>query len=111
MLYRSLLRPLLFRLPAETAHELALHSLSIAPTLTKTLLGDHFKRSPFGKLRRLAERFPIQLVLPPALTRMESRSSPSPLSGSASLRLAQLHIVRNRVTNGLAFSDFPWIKL
>ncbi|HZE72867.1 MAG TPA: quinone-dependent dihydroorotate dehydrogenase [Pyrinomonadaceae bacterium] len=35
MLYRSLLRPILFRLPAETAHELALHSLSfpLAPFL------------------------------------------------------------------------------
>jgi len=32
MVYRSLLRPLLFRLPAETAHELALHSLSLLPT-------------------------------------------------------------------------------
>ncbi len=52
MLYRSLLRPLLFRLPPETAHELALHSLSLAPKLTKTLLDDRFKRSPFGKLRR-----------------------------------------------------------
>ena len=31
MVYRSLLRPLLFRLPAETAHELALHSLSLVP--------------------------------------------------------------------------------
>ncbi len=57
MLYRSLLRPLLFRLPAETAHELALHSLSFAPTLTKTLLGDRFKRSPFGKLKRFGLTF------------------------------------------------------
>lgn len=31
MVYRSLVRPLLFRLPAETAHELALHSLSLVP--------------------------------------------------------------------------------
>jgi len=31
MVYRSLVRPLLFRLPAETAHELALHSLSFVP--------------------------------------------------------------------------------
>ena len=31
MVYRSLVRPLLFRLPAETAHELALHSLSLIP--------------------------------------------------------------------------------
>jgi dihydroorotate dehydrogenase len=32
MVYRSLLRPLLFRLPPETAHELALHSLSLLPS-------------------------------------------------------------------------------
>src|SRR5687768_18540991 len=29
MVYRSLVRPILFRLPPETAHELALHSLSL----------------------------------------------------------------------------------
>ena len=29
MLYRSLLRPLLFKLPPETAHEFALHALSL----------------------------------------------------------------------------------
>jgi dihydroorotate dehydrogenase len=57
MLYRSLLRPLLFRLPPETAHELALHSLSFAPGLTKTLFGDRFKSSPFGKLRRFGLTF------------------------------------------------------
>jgi dihydroorotate dehydrogenase len=57
MLYRSLLRPLLFRLPPETAHELALNSLSIAPKFTKTLLGDRFKRSPFGPLRRFGLTF------------------------------------------------------
>lgn len=57
MLYRSLLRPLLFRLPAETAHELALHSLSFSPGLTKYLLGDRFSRSPFGKLRRFGLGF------------------------------------------------------
>lgn len=32
MVYRSLVRPLLFSLPPETAHELALHSLSLLPT-------------------------------------------------------------------------------
>jgi dihydroorotate dehydrogenase len=32
MVYRSLLRPLLFRLPPETAHEFALHSLSLLPS-------------------------------------------------------------------------------
>jgi len=57
MLYRSLLRPLLFRLPPETAHELALNSLSFAPGLTKALLGDRFKRSPFGNLRRFGLTF------------------------------------------------------
>ena len=57
MLYRSLLRPLLFRLPAETAHELALHSLSFSPSLTKRLVGDRFSRSPFGKLRRFGLTF------------------------------------------------------
>ena len=57
MLYRSLLRPLLFRLPPETAHELALHSLSLAPKLTQTLLGDRFKRSPFGNLWRFGLTF------------------------------------------------------
>jgi dihydroorotate dehydrogenase len=64
MLYSSLLRPLLFRLPAETAHALALHSLSFAPTLTKTLLGNRFRRSPFGKLRRFGLTFsnPIGLA-------------------------------------------------
>src|SRR6266498_4603390 len=64
MLYRSLLRPLLFRLPPETAHQLALHSLSLAPKLTRTLLDDRFKRSPFGKLRRFGLTFsnPIGLA-------------------------------------------------
>jgi dihydroorotate dehydrogenase len=32
MVYRSLVRPILFSLPPETAHELALHSLSLLPT-------------------------------------------------------------------------------
>lgn len=57
MLYRSLLRPILFRLPPETAHELALHSLSLAPNLTKRLLGERFNRSPFGKLKRFGLTF------------------------------------------------------
>jgi dihydroorotate dehydrogenase len=57
MLYRSLLRPLLFRLPSETAHELALRSLSLAPNLSSNLLGDRFKRTPFGRLRRFGLTF------------------------------------------------------
>jgi dihydroorotate dehydrogenase len=57
MLYRSLLRPLLFSLPPETAHQLALKSLAIAPNLTGSLLGERFKRNPFGKLRRFGLTF------------------------------------------------------
>lgn len=57
MLYSSLLRPLLFRLPPETAHELALNSLSFSPKLTRRMLGNRFKRSPFGKLRRFGLTF------------------------------------------------------
>ncbi len=57
MLYRSLLRPILFRLPAEMAHDLALHSLSVAPQLTKRLAGKRYTRSPFGKLRRFGLTF------------------------------------------------------
>jgi dihydroorotate dehydrogenase len=57
MLYRSLLRPLLFRLPPETAHELALNSLSFAPRFITSVFGDRFKRSPFGKLRRFGLTF------------------------------------------------------
>ncbi len=57
MIYRSLLRPILFRLPAETAHELALTSLSFSSTLTKKIIGDRYRRSPFGKLRRFGLTF------------------------------------------------------
>jgi dihydroorotate dehydrogenase len=57
MLYRSLFRPILFRLPPETAHELALHSLSFAPALSKRLLGQRFMRHNFGELRRFGLMF------------------------------------------------------
>jgi dihydroorotate dehydrogenase len=59
MLYRSLLRPILFRLPPETAHELALHSLSLAlqPRVIRNLLAKRFNRSPFGKLQRFGLTF------------------------------------------------------
>lgn len=57
MLYRSLLRPILFRLPPEAAHHLALKSLAFAPKLTRNLLGERFKRNPFGKLRRFGLTF------------------------------------------------------
>ncbi len=59
MLYRSLLRPMLFRLPPETAHELALHSLSLAlnPRVIRNLVAQRFNRSPFGKLQRFGLTF------------------------------------------------------
>src|SRR6266849_68551 len=57
MLYRSLLRPILFRLPPETAHDLALHSLSFAPSLSKRFLGRRLMRHNFGELRRFGLRF------------------------------------------------------
>lgn len=57
MIYRSLVRPLLFRLPAETAHEFALRSLTLYPALTKKLLGGSGPPSPFGNLRRFGLTF------------------------------------------------------
>ncbi len=57
MLYRSLLRPILFRLPAETAHELALKSLASAPEFATTSLANRYQRTPFGKLRRFGLTF------------------------------------------------------
>ena len=57
MLYRSLLRPLLFSLPPETAHELALHSLSFASRISTKVLGNRYKRSPFGDLWRFGLKF------------------------------------------------------
>ena len=57
MLYRSLLRPLLFRLPPEAAHQLALKSLTFAPNLTRNFLGERYKSNPFGKLRRFGLTF------------------------------------------------------
>jgi dihydroorotate dehydrogenase len=59
MLYRSIVRPILFCLPAESAHELAMSSLSIA------LRSDFVRRSvesklwsaPFGELRRFGLSF------------------------------------------------------
>jgi len=57
MFYRSLLRPILFRLPPETAHELALHSLSFAPSLTRKIIGERYATNPFGKLKRFGLTF------------------------------------------------------
>jgi dihydroorotate dehydrogenase len=55
MLYRSLLRPLLFKLPPETAHEFALHALSLG--LGAGALGRAAPRPLFGELRRFGLSF------------------------------------------------------
>jgi dihydroorotate dehydrogenase len=59
MLYRSILRPLLFRLPPETAHELALHTLSTAlgSRLLRRLATRRFSNSSFGDLQRFGLKF------------------------------------------------------
>ena len=57
MLYRSLLRRLLFRLPPETAHELALQFLANAPGLTRLLLGKAQSQKSFGDLERFGLKF------------------------------------------------------
>ncbi len=57
MLYRSLLRRLLFRLPPETAHELALQTLAKAPRLTKLLCESRDDKGSFGKLERFGLKF------------------------------------------------------
>src|SRR5215510_14781923 len=54
MVYRSLLRPLLFRLPAETAHELALHSLSLLPASLITKRANN----PALSIKRFGLTFP-----------------------------------------------------
>src|SRR5678815_2141148 len=59
MLYRSLLRPILFRLPPETAHELALHSLDfIKLKSVNKLVRRRFTSRPFGELTRFGLKFP-----------------------------------------------------
>jgi len=59
MLYRSLLRPLLFRLPPETAHEIALHALSVGlrAGALRRVAASRFRREPFGALERFGLKF------------------------------------------------------
>lgn len=59
MLYRSILRPLLFRLPPETAHEMALNALSFAlrPAPLRRFAARRFERGDFGDLTRFGLRF------------------------------------------------------
>ena len=59
MVYRSLLRPILFRLPPEMAHHLALHTLSLllAPGPINNFIASRFKRTSFGELKRFGLTF------------------------------------------------------
>ncbi|MFL6254166.1 MAG: quinone-dependent dihydroorotate dehydrogenase [Pyrinomonadaceae bacterium] len=59
MLYRSLLRPLLFKLPPETAHEFALHALSLGlgSAALRRIAGGPTEGARFGELRRFGLSF------------------------------------------------------
>ncbi|HWS85778.1 MAG TPA: quinone-dependent dihydroorotate dehydrogenase [Pyrinomonadaceae bacterium] len=59
MLYRSLLRPLLFKLPPETAHEFALHALSLGlgTRVLRRIGGGAESGARFGELRRFGLSF------------------------------------------------------
>ena len=66
MIYRSILRPILFQLSPEAAHELALNCLSVslsARSIRQTI-ASRYKISPFGKLKRFGLEFdnPIGLA-------------------------------------------------
>ena len=60
MLYRTLLRPLLFRLPPETAHEAALGALrlGLGSAAARRLAARRFSAAPFGPLERFGLSFP-----------------------------------------------------
>ena len=59
MLYRSLVRPALFRLAPETAHEFALHALvaALKPEAARRLAARRLRRAPFGALERFGLSF------------------------------------------------------
>jgi dihydroorotate dehydrogenase len=59
MFYRSILRPLLFRLPPERAHEVASEALAFAlgTKAARRLASRRFGRAPFGELRRFGLDF------------------------------------------------------
>jgi dihydroorotate dehydrogenase len=58
-LYRSIIRPILFLLPPETAHELSLHSLSfiLKSKSARSLVAQRTMISPFGKIERFGLTF------------------------------------------------------
>jgi dihydroorotate dehydrogenase len=60
MLYRSILRPLLFRLPPERAHQMALDTLAftLGTKWARSQAARRYGRAPFGELRRFGLKFP-----------------------------------------------------
>src|SRR5882672_7888107 len=58
-IYRSIVRPILFRLPPESVHEFALSSLSFAlgTTAARRYASRRFQREPFGNLERFGLQF------------------------------------------------------
>jgi dihydroorotate dehydrogenase len=58
-LYSSIVRPILFRLPAESAHEFALHSLSVllGSKTAREIATRRFHSERFGKLNRFGLEF------------------------------------------------------
>ncbi len=65
MLYRLIARPILFRLPAESAHEFAFRSLSLLRNATvRRAVEQRYQRNPFGNLKRfgLTFRNPVGLA-------------------------------------------------
>jgi dihydroorotate dehydrogenase len=65
MLYRSVVRPVLFRLAPETAHEFALHALTVGlkPEGVRRAVAGRLRREPFGKLERFGLSFSNPLGL------------------------------------------------
>jgi dihydroorotate dehydrogenase len=59
MIYRSIFRPILFKLSPETAHELALGSLSqlLSSRSIRDFVAARYQISPFGKLKRFGLEF------------------------------------------------------
>jgi dihydroorotate dehydrogenase len=59
MVYRSLVRPLLFGLPPETAHELAVHSLSLLrPKFINDFVSRRYASGPQIRIHRFGISFP-----------------------------------------------------
>lgn len=59
MLYRSILRPILFRLPPEAAHEMALHfcEAGLGPRVLQRMMARRYQSEPFKDVRRFGLSF------------------------------------------------------